>query len=202
MFTGLVREKGNLIRLENLGAGKALFVALPGIAQTVKLGDSIAINGACLTAVEINNEIIRFELSPETLAKTTLGSLQAGQALNAEPSLKVGDDLGGHFVQGHVDGVGELISKSLDGGWETYRFRFPDQFSPFIAPKGAISVDGVSLTVVDAAHDTFTVALIPHTLNFTNLGEMTPGTKVNLETDMLARYLSRMLAVQSPTIKG
>lgn len=198
MFTGLVREKGKVIRIENLGAGKALFIALPEISKTVKLGDSIAINGACLTAVEVNEEVIRFELSPETLAKTTLGSLRIDQALNAEPSLKVGDDLGGHFVQGHVDGVGELVSKSLDGGWQTYRFRFPGQFSPFIAPKGAISVDGVSLTVVEVASDTFTVALIPHTLNCTNLGEMTPGTKVNLETDMLARYLSRMLSVQAP----
>lgn len=194
MFTGLIRELGRLSHRADLGFGMKLSVQLPLLSQDANLGDSIAINGVCLTVVAKNQELLDFEVSPETLGKTNLGLLANGEWVNGEPSLRAGDPLGGHFVQGHVEGMGALKERKLDGGWEVFVFQNPEKLAPYLAPKGSIAVDGVSLTVVEAGRDWFSVALIPHTLKNTNLGGMKAGTQVNLETDMLARYLDRIVA--------
>ena len=178
-----------------LGQGISLTLQLPQISTTAGIGDSIAINGVCLTVVNREESLLRFELSPETIAKTNLGLLKKNDLVNAEPSLRLGDVLGGHLVQGHVDAIGELVSRKKEGEWETFCFSMPEETAKFVANKGSITVDGVSLTVVDAGMDRFTVALIPHTLAETNLGAMQPGTKVNLESDMLARYVQRILSL-------
>ena len=194
MFTGLVRETASVSEINPLGNGIAITLRLPKIGPSSSIGDSIAINGVCLTVVDLKNDLIRFEVSPETLNKTNLGLLRTGDIANAEPSLRLGDVLGGHLVQGHVDATGELLYRKQEGGWETFCFSIPSDVAKFVAVKGSITVDGVSLTVVDAAQDQFTVALIPHTLAETNLGAMNPGTKVNIESDMLARYVQRILS--------
>ncbi len=194
MFTGLVRETGTVSEICPLGYGISLTFLLPTLGPTCAIGDSIAINGVCLTVVNRVGDLVRFEVSPETIAKTNLGLLAINDKVNAEPSLRIGDVLGGHLVQGHVDSLGELISRNLEGGWEIFSFSMPNEAAKFVAPKGSITVNGVSLTVVDASFDRFTVALIPHTLKETNLGIMNPGAKVNLETDMLARYVQRILS--------
>lgn len=195
MFTGLVRETATVSDMVRLGEGISLSLKLPKLGPGATLGDSIAINGACLTVVEKIADVLRFEVSPETLAKTNLGQLSKGDIANAEPSLRLNDVLGGHMVQGHVDATGELLSRIQEGGWETFWFSMPTETAKFVTPKGSITVDGVSLTVVNAGADRFSVALIPHTLAETNLGIMKPGTKVNLETDMLARYVQRILSL-------
>jgi len=203
MFTGLIQELGELARVAPRGAGKSLWIELPVLSRSAKLGDSIAINGTCLTVVEIEGPTVRFDLSPETLAMTTLSQLSLKAMVNVEPSLRAGDPLGGHFVQGHVDGVGELLERMPQDGFETFRFSVPPGLAKFVAGKGSIAVDGISLTVVEACEDSFTVALIPHTLQCTNLGRMRVGTPVNLETDMLARYLARIVAMApSPARAG
>ena len=195
MFTGLIRETATVHEIATLGQGISLTLQLPQISTTAGIGDSIAINGVCLTVVNLEESFLRFELSPETIAKTNLGFLKKNDLVNAEPSLRLGDVLGGHLVQGHVDAIGELVSRKKEGGWETFCFSMPEETAKFVATKGSITVDGVSLTVVDAGMDRFTVALIPHTLAETNLGAMQPGTKVNLESDMLARYVQRILSL-------
>jgi len=197
MFTGLIREHGRLSHRADLGFGMKLSVQFPLLSQDANLGDSIAINGVCLTVVAKNQELLDFEVSPETLGKTNLGLLANGEWVNGEPSLLAGDPLGGHFVQGHVEGMGALKERKLDGGWEVFVFQNPEKLAPYLAPKGSIAVDGVSLTVVEAGRDWFSVALIPHTLKNTNLGGMKVGTQVNLETDMLARYLDRIVAYRN-----
>lgn len=194
MFTGLVRETATVSDFDRLGQGISLTLRLPKLGPAAEIGDSIAINGVCLTVVDRKDDLVRFEVSPETLAKTNLGQLTRGDIANAEPSLRLGDVLGGHLVQGHVDATGELLSRKQEGGWETFCFSMPKETAKFVAAKGSITVDGVSLTVVDAGLDRFTVALIPHTLAETNLGAMKPGYKVNLESDMLARYVQRILS--------
>jgi riboflavin synthase len=203
MFTGLIQELGELARVAPHGAGKSLWIELPVLSRSANLGDSIAINGTCLTVVEIEGPTVRFDLSPETLAMTTLSQLSLKAMVNVEPSLRAGDPLGGHFVQGHVDGVGELLERMPQDSFETFRFSVPPGLAKFVAGKGSIAVDGISLTVVEACEDSFTVALIPHTLQSTNLGRMRVGTQVNLETDMLARYLARIVAMApSPARTG
>lgn len=197
MFTGLIRELGRLSHRADLGFGMKVSIQLPLLSQDANLGDSIAINGVCLTVVAKNQELLDFEVSPETLGKTNLGLLANGEWVNGEPSLRAGDPLGGHFVQGHVEGMGALKERKLDGGWEVFVFQNPEKLAPYLAPKGSIAVDGVSLTVVEAGRDWFSVALIPHTLKNTNLGGMKVGTQVNLETDMLARYLDRIVAYRN-----
>lgn len=194
MFTGLIREIGKVVTLLPMGKGKAFTVLLPILGPAARIGDSIALNGACLTVVALNGPMVQFELSPETLNKTNLNFVREGDPLNAEPSLRLGDVMGGHMVQGHVDGQGKLLSRTLNDTWETFCFSTPPELTKLIAPKGSIAVDGVSLTVVESSSDRFTVALIPHTLTETNFGTMKPGTPVNLESDMVARYVQRLLA--------
>jgi riboflavin synthase len=192
MFTGLVEALGTVERVEGDGAGGChLVVAAPGLAAGLAVGESVAVNGACLTVVEHDAETFRFQAGPETLRRTNLGDLAAGDRVNLERSLRVGDRLGGHIVQGHVDGVGHVAERQRQGDWETVWFTCPPDLARQMVPKGSVAVDGVSLTLVDVGRDRFSVALIPHTLANTTLGFKAAGAAVNLETDLFAKYVHK-----------
>lgn len=196
MFTGLVESLGRVVTALPEGAGLRLAVEAGDTATGVAIGDSICVSGCCLSVVRLEGGHLEFQLGPETLARTTLGGLRPGAAVNLERSLRLTDRLGGHLVTGHVDGVGGLVSLARDGDWVTCRFAAAPALMPQMAAKGSVAVDGVSLTVVDVAADSFSVALIPHTLACTTLGTLTPGTLVNLETDLVAKYVDRWLAAR------
>jgi riboflavin synthase len=187
MFTGLVREVGTVVAFD----GARLEIDAGQVAREAKVGDSIAVAGVCLTVVARVDSTLRFDAVPETLARTTLGTLDQGSRVNLEPSLRAGDPLGGHVVQGHVDGVGTVRSVG-----EPTWFDAPRDLLKYVVEKGSIAVDGTSLTVAATDDDGFAVALIPHTLAVTTLGELAPGLKVNLEVDVLAKYVASLLKWQ------
>ena len=189
MFTGLVREVGTVASMED---GR-LVVDAPATAQGVQLGDSIAIDGVCLTVVACDDSSLSFDAVPETLARTALGTLDQGSRVNLEPALRAGDALGGHYVQGHVDGVGAVRSVEPEGEGKRVRFDAPAELLRYIVEKGSIAVQGTSLTVAAVDETGFEVALIPHTLQETTLGELEPEQPVNLETDVLAKYVEKLL---------
>jgi len=193
MFTGLVQCLATVREVQPAGPGRRLVLEAPAAAEQAKLGDSIAINGCCLTVVENAAGQLSFEAGPETLLKTNLGELSPGQQVNLEASLRVGDPLGGHFVTGHVEAVGTLAERQDDREWSTLWFRFPPELGRYMVPKGSVAVDGVSLTLVEVLADRFSVALIPHTLSVTTLGGLVTGGRVNLETDLLAKYAQKQL---------
>jgi riboflavin synthase len=202
MFTGLVECLGIVRSMTAAGTGRELVVAAPFAAE-VSVGDSVAINGCCLTVVERSSETCRFQVGPETLSKTDLGELVSGDRVNLERALRAGAPLGGHIVQGHVDGVGLVDQRILEGEWETVAFRCPAPLTAQMVRKGSVAVDGVSLTVVEVGRDYFTVALIPHTLAVTTLGFKACGASVNLETDVLAKYVHKaMQAYLEPNASG
>jgi riboflavin synthase len=190
MFTGLVREVGTVRALD--GSGR-LTIAAPLIAANTEIGDSVAIDGACLTVVARDGDVLAFEAVPETLARTCLGSLAAGSRVNLEPALRAGDALGGHYVQGHVDGVGAVRSVDDEGQGRRLWFDAPPELLRYVVDKGSITVQGTSLTVAGLDETGFAVALIPHTLEATTLGRLEPGAAVNLEADVLAKYVERLL---------
>jgi riboflavin synthase len=192
MFTGLVEALAPVERVEVEGDGRALVVAAPFAAE-VAAGESVAINGACLTVVAHDARSCRFQAGPETLRRTNLGELKPGDRVNLERALRVGDRLGGHLVQGHVDGLGRIASRAREGEWEVVWFSCPAELAGQVVSKGSVAVDGVSLTVVDVTADGFSVALIPHTLALTTLGFKAAGASVNLETDVLAKYVWKCL---------
>ena len=189
MFTGLVREVGTVASMED---GR-LTIDAPATAQGVQLGDSIAIDGVCLTVVACDDSSLSFDAVPETLARTALGTLDQGSRVNLEPALRAGDALGGHYVQGHVDGVGAVRSVEPEGEGKRVRFDAPAELLRYIVEKGSIAVQGTSLTVAAVDETGFEVALIPHTLQETTLGELEPEQPVNLETDVLAKYVEKLL---------
>ena len=193
MFTGIIQATGRLERKEPSGAGSRLVIATPRPLPRLALGESVAVNGACLTVAGRRGARFTLDVSPETLRRTTLGALAPGARVNVERALRVGDRLGGHVVQGHVDGVGELEAIRPDGDWLAYRFRAPRALSPYLVEKGAIAIDGVSLTVFACRGPAFTVALIPHTLTSTTLGDMKPGARVNLEADVFLKHIESIL---------
>jgi riboflavin synthase len=193
MFTGLIESLGIVRRFQRNDAGRDLVIAEPTLAPQLTLGESVAVNGACLTVVEVDDETFRFQAGPETLARTNLGELTVGNLVNLERSLRVSDRLGGHLVQGHVDGVGTIVSRAGQGEWEIVWFGCPSELAGQMVSKGSIAVDGISLTLVDVKADGFSVALIPHTLASTTLGRKEAGAKVNLETDLLAKYVWKYL---------
>jgi riboflavin synthase len=196
MFTGLIRHLGTLeARSPRPGGARVRIASSAEVLARAELGASIAVHGACLTAVARDERAWEADLSEETLQKTTLGRLPLGATLHLEPSLQVGDPLDGHLVSGHVDGVGSLLSRPTgEGEW---RFAMPSFLAPMTAPKGSVTVDGISLTVVDCGADWFTVALIPETVKRTALGAMKPGDAVNLEADPIGRYVARALAMRA-----
>lgn len=194
MFTGLVEVRGTVERIQPAGPGVRLYLRCGLVADGAQLGDSIAVNGCCLTVVEIDGEVLAFEAGTETLSRTNLGQLQAGSFVNLERSLRVGDRLGGHYVTGHIDAVGTLDARDDEGQWSKFWFRVPASLTKQMVSKGSIAVDGVSLTLVDVEAERFSIALIPHTLSVTTLGALQAGGQVNLETDLLAKYVEKQLA--------
>lgn len=193
MFTGLVESLAKVSAIVPEGPGVRLTIADALVARRSAVGDSIAVNGCCLTVVSVDDETVSFEAGPETLQRTSLGELQEGDHLNLETSLKMGDELGGHLVTGHIDAVGAVADRQDDEEWSTMWIKVPGDLMRQMASKGSVAVDGVSLTLVDCEDDRFSVALIPHTLQVTTLGSRHVGDKVNLETDVLAKYVQRQL---------
>lgn len=193
MFTGLVEELGVVRGITRAGEAVRLAVAGKLVAEDAQIGASIAINGCCLTVVAKNGELLEFDAGSETLSRTNLGRLTVGSRVNLERALKVGDRLGGHYVSGHIDGLGRLARRREEGPWAFYWFEAPAPLLVQMAAKGSIAVDGVSLTLVEVNAGDFSVALIPHTLAVTTLGSLAVGDPVNLETDILAKYVERQL---------
>ena len=184
---------GRVAKLVDQPPGKRFTIDADFVADGAEIGDSICINGCCLTVVAIDGGLLDFEAGEETLSRTNLGELTTGSPVNLERSLAVGDRLGGHYVSGHVDDLGALVERREDPPWAHLRFSMPSRLASQVAAKGSIAIDGISLTVVDADSDSFTVALIPHTLEVTTLGARKIGDAVNLETDVLAKYVQRSL---------
>jgi riboflavin synthase len=192
MFTGIVREIGTVVAFD----GSRLAVAAPETAASTAVGDSVAVAGVCLTAVETEEGRLAFDVVPETLSRTTLAGLESGGSVNLELSLRVGDRLGGHVVQGHVDAVGRVRSITPDGNSRAMWVDAPPAVLGYCIEKGSIAVDGVSLTVAAFDDDGFEVALIPHTLAVTTLGRLEPGDELNLEADVLGKVVERLLAAR------
>ena len=199
MFTGLVESMARVVEVLEAPPGRRLVIVDDVVAADAALGDSIALNGCCLTVVTREGNQLAFEAGPETLERTNLGALVAGSSVNVERSLRFGDRLGGHLVTGHIDGPGTLDDRRDEGEWSTFRFRAPRDLLRQMASKGSIAVDGVSLTLCEVTDERFSVMLIPHTLSVTTLGQLQPGDRVNLETDLLAKYVARQLASWNPT---
>jgi riboflavin synthase len=193
MFTGLVESLGRVVAVIPEPPGVRLVVEAGGIAADATLGESICTSGCCLSVVRIDGPRLEFQLGPETLSRTSLGGLAAGGSVNLERSLRLNDRLGGHLVTGHIDGLGRLASRRQEGDWVTYRFSAPPPLLAQMASKGSVAIDGVSLTVVDVDASTFSVALIPHTLACTTLGSLAQGDPVNLETDLVFKYVDRWM---------
>jgi riboflavin synthase len=195
VFTGIVREVGRVVRVEGDDEGLTLQVEAPRTAAGLAVGDSVSVAGVCLTAEDVADGTIRFHAVPETLARTTLARLGPGDRVNVEPALRAGEPLGGHIVQGHVDDLGTVASLEGEGEGDGARLTIgaADGIVRYCVEKGSITVDGVSLTVASLDGNTFSIALVPHTLEATTLGALEPGTPVNLEVDVLAKYVERLL---------
>jgi riboflavin synthase len=193
MFSGIVEALGVVAEVRPEPPGCRLIVRHAGIAAETAVADSISINGCCLTVVAVAGDTMDFQAGPETLARTNLGELRPGSPVNLERALRVDARLGGHFVSGHIDGTGNLLERRDHGDWSTFWFSVPQALARQMASKGSIAVDGVSLTIVDSLPDRFSVALIPYTLAVTTLGPLVVGGKVNLETDILAKYVQRLV---------
>jgi riboflavin synthase len=193
MFTGIVRELGRVASTEGGAEGVRLTLEAPATAPTSGVGDSVSVSGVCLTVVTVEEGRLSFHAVPETLSRSTLGALSTGDHVNLEPAVRAGDPLGGHYVQGHVDAVGRVQSVEAEGEGLRVFVEAPDEVLRYCVEKGSIAVDGVSLTVSELADDAFAVALVPHTLEATTLSTLVPGREVNLEADVLAKYVERLL---------
>lgn len=194
MFTGIVEAKGFLKNQQQLSGGTRLTIQSNGLDfSDVKIGDSIAVNGACLTVVELDSDTFSADVSIESLSKTTIGNWLVGDLLNLEKALRASDRLGGHMVSGHVDGVGEIVSREASGSAYEFKISVPRQLTRYIAKKGSVTINGISLTVNAVANDTFSLMIIPHTLEVTTLDTAEVGDQVNVEVDLIARYLERLV---------
>jgi len=195
MFTGIVQDVGKVVSRENRGGDARMVIAFNQLRSTeFRIGDSICVQGCCLTAIELPEGAFVADVSRETLSLTTLGDLAVGSPVNLEPSLKAGDALGGHLVSGHIDGVAEVVAFGGDARSTRLKIAVPADLARYIARKGSVAVDGVSLTVNEVEGATFGVNIIPHTQTVTTLGALGVGTRVNLEVDQVARYVERLLA--------
>jgi riboflavin synthase len=198
MFTGLVQSMGSIVSIESRGGDSRIVIKAPGLRLgEISLGDSIAVNGACLTAVDIDEQGFAADVSQETLSLTTLGALTPGAPVNLEPSLTLASPLGGHLVSGHVDATGSLASIQPDARSTRMDFEVPGELMRYMARKGSVSIDGTSLTINDISDVTISVNIVPHTLEKTIMGTYKKGAHVNLEVDLIARYLERLLADQA-----
>lgn len=194
MFTGLIQELGRVTRVEEQPAGCRIWVDLGPVATNQQLGASIAVNGCCLTVVAFDGTEAAFDLSPETLSKTTFTGVSPGRAVNLEPALCAGQPLGGHFVSGHVDGLGRFLGRETQGDYEVQSFEAPPEVALHLVPKGSVTIDGVSLTVAELlGENRFSVALIPETLTRTTLGQHEPGQAVHMEGDLLGKFVHAYL---------
>lgn len=194
MFTGIIEEAGQVARVQPREEGARLELEVPALAAEVRIGDSVAVNGVCLTVVERDGSRLAFDAVRETLQRSNLGSLRSGDRVNLERPLRAGGRLDGHIVQGHVDGTGLLSSVVVEGGSHRLRFQALPSLLRYVVEKGSIAVDGVSLTVAAVGPDWFEVVIIPHTWQVTNLSDLQPGGMVNLEVDILAKYVERLLS--------
>ena len=212
MFTGIVEELGRVVRLETVEDCARLTVEAPAVTQDVSLGDSVSVNGCCLTVTAVHGSTFTADLMAETLTRTTLGSQAPGDPVNLERALRAGDRLGGHIVQGHVDATAEVLDHHRGEHWDLLRIGLPQEIARYVAIKGSVALDGVSLTVVDVvdasdvtpvpgAGASLSVGLIPETLRRTTLGSRRPGERVNLEVDVLAKYAERLLGAR-PSQEG
>jgi riboflavin synthase len=193
VFTGIIREVGRVASLTRSGESARLVVEAPHTAPTVDIGGSVAIDGVCLTVVTVEGTQLAFDAVPETLSRTALGRLETGTPVNVEPALRAGEPLGGHYVQGHVDGVGRVQSVEWEGDGMRVLIEASPEICRYCVEKGSITVDGVSLTVAEIHDDAFGVALVPHTLAATTFSRLVPGRSVNLEVDVIAKYVERLL---------
>ncbi len=203
MFTGIITDMGEVVSVEERGALRRLRVACAYPAETIALGASIACSGPCLTVVAAGQDggrtFFEIDVAAETLARTTAAQWSAGTKINLERALKIGDELGGHIVTGHVDGMAKIVSREDFDGMARFVIEAPHDLARFIAPKGSVTLDGVSLTVNDVDGDRFSVLIIPHTLSVTTIGERKTGDAFNLEVDLMARYAARLTQMGSPT---
>ncbi|HUS22558.1 MAG TPA: riboflavin synthase [Aeromicrobium sp.] len=193
MFTGLVEEQGSVVDIESLGDSVRLTLRGPLVTSDASHGDSIAVNGCCLTVTDLDGDTFTADVMEESLQRTSLSDLSIGSSVNLERAVAAGARLGGHIVQGHVDGVGSLLDRTPSEHWDVLRFSLPEGLARYLVEKGSITVSGVSLTVVDVTDNTFSVSLIPTTLADTILGTLSPGDRVNLEVDIVAKYIERLL---------
>jgi riboflavin synthase len=197
MFTGLIECKGIITRVERVDGGLRLEIYAPEFGRDMAIGDSVAVDGVCLTLVKFIRGAFLADVSQETLERTTLGNLKQGVSANLERALRFSDRLGGHLVTGHIDGVGQIVNRRPAGNSALYQFRAPAWIMRYLTAKGSIAVDGISLTVADLVQDGFTAAVIPHTEEVTTLKEKPIGAGVNLEIDPIARYVARFLGTES-----
>jgi riboflavin synthase len=198
MFTGIVRERGRVLRAEGGADGLALELEAPETATASAVGDSVSIAGACLTVTAVEDGRLTFHAVRETLERSSLGRLEPGVEVNLEPALRAGEPLGGHYVQGHVDGLGVVRALEPEGEGARLGVEAPSQLLRYCVEKGSITVEGVSLTIADVADDGFEAALVPHTLAVTTLGALRPGDPVNLEVDVLAKYVEKLVQADDP----
>jgi riboflavin synthase len=193
VFTGIVEELGEVVRIEPRGESAVLTVRASVVANDVPHGASVAVNGVCLTVVDADGGQLAFDVMAETLKRSVVGTLRPGERVNLERAVRADGRLDGHIVQGHVDGTGVVVSRTPGDAWDLVRFGLPTELSRYVAEKGSIAVDGVSLTVTAVGDDWFEVGLIPETLRATTLGSKRPGDPVNLEVDVLAKYVARLV---------
>lgn len=193
MFTGLVESEGIITRTERVSDGMRLEVYAPEFGRDMAIGDSIAVDGACLTVAKFIRGAFMADVSSETLARTTLPELRQGSKVNLERALRLSDRLGGHLVTGHVDGIGTLVMRHPAGNSTVYQFAVPRELMEYVVPKGSIAVDGISLTIAQTRADGFAAAVVPHTESATTLGAKPTGAKVNVEVDMMAKYVKRFV---------
>jgi riboflavin synthase len=197
MFTGLIEQTAEVIAMEKLAGGARLHIAIPEQFAELEVGESIAVNGCCLTLARLAQDVLTFDLLDETLIRTNLGSLPEGGLVNVERALPANGRLGGHFVQGHIDCVSEIVGFDRAGADHRLEVALPGEFAQYVIFKGSIAIDGISLTVAQLEETRFTVWLIPHTISATNLQQRTVGEQVNLEFDLLAKYLERLMTVRA-----
>ena len=193
MFTGIVEEVGRVAELDLTPDGARIAIEAPVLAPLARIGDSVAISGCCLTVVAVDGELLRFEAVPETLSRTSLGTLAAGSRVNLEDALRAGEPFGGHIVQGHVDGVGEITAIAPEGDGYRLTVRAPAELLRYVVEKGSVGVAGISLTIAALRDDGFEIALIPHTWISTTISGLEVGDPVNLEVDVIAKYVERLL---------
>jgi len=202
MFTGIIEDKGKVLRMEYRGQEKRMTLEFPVHLTEMQLGDSININGVCLTVVERKGQKISFDLSKETLQKTVLGELKEGDSVNLERPLKLIDRLGGHIVTGHIDGIGVIVEKRREGDYLNLKIRIPETISRYVVQKGSIAIDGISLTVNEYLRDEIQLTLIPYTIEKTTLRDKNVGDRVNVEADILGKYVEKLLDREGGKSKG